>query len=234
MLNCDNISSGLQGGNILHGAVMGALAAGQGQVLGRYGGRMRTGARLAVVVVVGGTVAELGGGKFANGAMTAAFAFLFNESMHERLNFKMIKKIYSIYRRSFNKAPTPHKLYELLGGQIQQIAAAQPENFANGCAARLSYAMNLAGIDIPEITGQTIKGSYGLNYFIRASDMSNYLNHQFGEFMIVKPGYKLFNGLFYQTGHSVAVSGHIDVMYKGKVGYELNQNLPVYYWYNNP
>ena len=43
------VISGQQGGNILHGAMMGALAAGQGQVLGRYGGRMRTGARLAVV-----------------------------------------------------------------------------------------------------------------------------------------------------------------------------------------
>ena len=80
------VMSGLQGGNILHGAMMGALAAGQGQVLGRYGGRMRTGARLAVVAVVGGTVAELGGGKFANGAMTAAFAFLFNDNSHDKNN----------------------------------------------------------------------------------------------------------------------------------------------------
>lgn len=43
------VMSGLQGGNIMHGAMMGALATGQGQALGRYGGRMRTGARLAVV-----------------------------------------------------------------------------------------------------------------------------------------------------------------------------------------
>ena len=67
-------------------AVMGALAAGQGQVLGRYGGRMRTGARLAVVAELGGTVAELGGGKFANGAMTAAFAFLFSDNSHDKNN----------------------------------------------------------------------------------------------------------------------------------------------------
>ncbi len=80
------VMSGLQGGNILHGAVMGALAAGQGQVLGRYGGRMRTGARLAVVAELGGTVAELGGGKFANGAMTAAFAFLFSDNSHDKNN----------------------------------------------------------------------------------------------------------------------------------------------------
>ena len=43
------VMSGLQGGNIMHGAMMGTLATGQGQALGRYGGRMRTGARLAVV-----------------------------------------------------------------------------------------------------------------------------------------------------------------------------------------
>ena len=95
--------SGLQGGNILHGAMMGALVAGQGQVLSRYGGRMRTGARLAVVAVVGGTVAELGGGKFANGAMTAAFAFLFNESMHGFNNQKVVEYNKELVRKRLHR-----------------------------------------------------------------------------------------------------------------------------------
>jgi hypothetical protein len=34
-------------------------------------------------VVLGGTAAELGGGKFANGASTAAFGYLFNHCAHD-------------------------------------------------------------------------------------------------------------------------------------------------------
>ncbi len=33
--------------------------------------------------VVGGTISVIGGGKFANGAQTGAFRYLFNESMHD-------------------------------------------------------------------------------------------------------------------------------------------------------
>jgi hypothetical protein len=33
--------------------------------------------------VLGGTVSEIGGGKFANGAITAAFSMMFNEMMHD-------------------------------------------------------------------------------------------------------------------------------------------------------
>jgi hypothetical protein len=38
--------------------------------------------RIAASAVVGGTAAELGGGKFANGAVTAAFLRLYNEEQH--------------------------------------------------------------------------------------------------------------------------------------------------------
>jgi hypothetical protein len=37
---------------------------------------------LAGTAVVGGTASVLGGGKFANGALTASFGYLFNELMH--------------------------------------------------------------------------------------------------------------------------------------------------------
>jgi hypothetical protein len=33
--------------------------------------------------VIGGTISVVGGGKFANGAQTGAFRYLFNESMHD-------------------------------------------------------------------------------------------------------------------------------------------------------
>ncbi len=39
---------------------------------------------LAASAIVGGTVSEIGGGKFANGAMTASFVFLFSEGVSPR------------------------------------------------------------------------------------------------------------------------------------------------------
>lgn len=40
---------------------------------------------VAIHAVVGGTAAELGGGKFANGAQTGAFSYLFNECLHTNM-----------------------------------------------------------------------------------------------------------------------------------------------------
>jgi len=80
----DGFMEGVQGGNVLHGAMMGLLSAGTGEGLMALGGSLKTGAKLAVQSVVGGTLSELGGGNFANGAITAAFSFLFNHTYHQR------------------------------------------------------------------------------------------------------------------------------------------------------
>ncbi len=50
------------------------------------GGSLKTGAKLAVQSVIGGTLSELGGGNFANSAITAAFSFMFNDVMHDNGN----------------------------------------------------------------------------------------------------------------------------------------------------
>ena len=85
----DNAGIGIQGGNVLHGSLMGLAVCGGGEaMLGvsrRWqGARGLDAAQLGIMAVVGGTIAELGGGNFANGAMTAAFAFLFNDLRHIR------------------------------------------------------------------------------------------------------------------------------------------------------
>ena len=76
---------GVQGGNILHGAVVGLISAGNGELMAAYGGSLKAGGQLAVQCVVGGTISELGGGNFANGAVTAAFAFMFNHLKHDMM-----------------------------------------------------------------------------------------------------------------------------------------------------
>ena len=72
----------LQGGNILHGAVVGLVSAAGGELMAAYGGSLKASDQLAVQCVVGGTISELGGGNFANGAVTAAFALMFNHLKH--------------------------------------------------------------------------------------------------------------------------------------------------------
>ncbi|SMN14160.1 hypothetical protein BHECKSOX2_1557 [Bathymodiolus heckerae thiotrophic gill symbiont] len=63
----------------------GFLAGSVGSYLGSSGNAVNTSELVANTItdaVVGGTVSVIGGGKFANGAQTGAFRYLFNESMH--------------------------------------------------------------------------------------------------------------------------------------------------------
>ena len=55
------------------------------------GGSLKTGMKVALQSVIGGTLSELGGGNFANGAITAAFSFLFNHLKHFKNSFLNIK-----------------------------------------------------------------------------------------------------------------------------------------------
>ena len=57
---------------------------GSGEGLMAWGGSLKTGAKLAVQSVIGGTLSELGGGNFANGAITAAFSSVHSHPMHAR------------------------------------------------------------------------------------------------------------------------------------------------------
>ena len=53
-----------------------------------------------MVAVAGGTASVLGGGKFTNGAMSAAFVFMFNEmagpTREKTMALKALKKIYNL------------------------------------------------------------------------------------------------------------------------------------------
>ena len=48
--------------------------------------------RTVIMAVVGGTFSVLGGGKFSNGAMAAAFVHMFNAELTEKLILKMVKR----------------------------------------------------------------------------------------------------------------------------------------------
>lgn len=73
---------GIQGGNMLHGFMMGAVSKAGGAALDAGTDRMGWAGKMAANSIFAGTVDELGGGKFANGAITGAFTYLFNEKVH--------------------------------------------------------------------------------------------------------------------------------------------------------
>jgi len=70
----------ISGGNFQDGFIGGLV----GTIAGGYMGQGGVGwaGRTAIAATAGGLIAELGGGKFANGALSAAFVYLFRESMH--------------------------------------------------------------------------------------------------------------------------------------------------------
>lgn len=73
---------GAQGGNILHGFMMGVVSGVGGNVINST--TMHKTQKLMGASIISGTIDELGGGKFSNGAITGAFSFLFNDYMHLR------------------------------------------------------------------------------------------------------------------------------------------------------
>jgi RHS repeat-associated protein len=74
---------GIRGGNMKHGFISGLVSSAGGAAISKYGSGIGAAGKVAANAVLSGTVAELGGGKFANGAITGAYAMLFNDLMHE-------------------------------------------------------------------------------------------------------------------------------------------------------
>ena len=74
---------GLQGGNVLHGFMMGATSSLGGSFIDNNLESLGKVGEVAANSILSGTVDEIGGGKFANGAITGAFTIMFNDMMHK-------------------------------------------------------------------------------------------------------------------------------------------------------
>lgn len=53
----------------------------------KYGDNLSSASKVAANAMLGGIVSEIGGGKFACGAMMGAFTMMYNELMHEQSFF---------------------------------------------------------------------------------------------------------------------------------------------------
>lgn len=83
---------GIQGGHFEHGLLMGLTSSTGGELISRYGSNLPYAGQIAANATLGGLVSELGGGKFANGAMTAAYTMMYNELMHPSVK-RVLKNI---------------------------------------------------------------------------------------------------------------------------------------------
>ena len=204
----------LQGGHFEHGLLVGAVSAGGAEALSAYGSNMSNASMIACEAALGGVVSELGGGKFANGAMTAAFQMMYNYYMHRGPNYKQLGAIDRVYRKSLSDYPTPAEFYRSIG---------LPE-YTNACAARMCYALQESGVlIIPAVAGQTRRGSDGRNYFMFAKDLRAYFVKKWGRPRVydhlVNPKVRILNGVVSQSCFGNGVTGHAEYFYNGHDGH---------------
>lgn len=220
---------GAQGGNIMHGLYMGAVSALSNKALqSKKMDNASEAVKIAASAILGGSVDEIGGGKFANGATTAAFSMIFNEIMHSKQhvwhrNMKIIFKNYKAIVDNFDAA----SFYDFLGGPLGDWAKTSPNNFINTCAAKLSYALNYSGYKIKPHTPNTYLAGDGNWYFINAKDMNSYLEQNFIKINEGINRTQVKNAITFQTGFKHGVSGHLDVFYRRKSASGAYYNVPV-------
>lgn len=217
---------GVQGGNMFHGFMMGAVSwAGAHYVNNQHDEWGYTG-KLISNAILSGTIEEVGGGKFANGAVTGAFAFMFNHRMHKLELFEsLVKKIYeeAVMLHDAYKGMSS-AFYESLGGDFPALLEG-PYDMSNTCAAKLSEAMRLAGIKIPNGGKNTVKGAWGY-YYANAKKMSTFFKEHFKNPGIsIKYNEYVNYGIVYQDGGFRNASGHVDVIFKGHVAGTSNGHL---------
>jgi RHS repeat-associated protein len=115
---------GIQGGNAVHGMMMGAVSGAGGHYIDKYSDTLGKAGEIAASAVLGGTVDELGGGKFANGAITSAFSTMFNDMMHPQSGDDDItpqidlenNQTFQLYNYEKPLEPVYPEFYFLLGG----------------------------------------------------------------------------------------------------------------------
>jgi hypothetical protein len=133
-------------------------------------------------------------------------------------------------------------IYNLVGGDVLQAREDYPVRTNNTCALKVSIALNGAGIDIPNLPGQTLQGEDGSYYFLNARALAEWMKKTFTDYEEYNSTeynnpdiHTLLNG---QTGIIISIyesgeaSGHADI-YTGS-GCASNSNCAVggtvYWW----
>lgn len=75
---------------------------------------------------------------------------------------------------------TSAQLYGVVGGAVAQAQKDYPVETQNGCALKVSRALNYSGVVIPNIPGKTLKGADNKNYFLNAKALNAWMRKTFG------------------------------------------------------
>ncbi len=183
-------SNAAMGGKFQDGFVSAAVSAAAADVGAlSFGGSdsLSVAGRTAMAGIVGGTASAIGGGKFANGAYTAAFQHLLNAEAPEQLDKLLAPN---------KKLPTNSDLMNAtakFAGNDEAKSSIPPDIMAHikrgtgPCATLISGALNLiSGHGIRSSAAfQTNLGSDGNRYIISAQKMSEYFSARYGRGFLV-------------------------------------------------
>lgn len=81
----------------------------------------------------------------------------------------------------------PYLSYQQVGGYAYKLHVENPNDYANACALRISWAFNYGGYKIPSGTIFTdrniyrVKGEDGLPYILRVEDIIFFIKNKWGE-----------------------------------------------------
>ncbi|WP_277948949.1 T6SS effector amidase Tae4 family protein, partial [Pseudoalteromonas piscicida] len=138
--------------------------------------------RTVIAGIVGGTASKISGGKFGNGAATAAMAQLFNQ---ETSNYKNVTA-QRPYSEDFWEEYLNYDDYdtaaawETVGGSLDDGYGP----YSNSCATRVSHGLNQSGAPIPRgAPGANLNfggDNGGLRYILSARQLEVYLADAWG------------------------------------------------------
>lgn len=192
---------GIRGGNMKHGLLAGATSVIGGATIEKYGSQLGKGGEVAANAIISGTAAELGGGKFANGAITGAFEKLFNDFMH---------------------TDPPQKDNEVLVvGQVDEVGW-----LATAAPVALTLSAADGPLPIGEVAGLAVLGVAAIHDLTEKKYLTYILTNDLGQVYVGRTsGYgdpeAIMMKRFYSHGRKLEGFGHpvIDRVAKGPAGY---------------
>ncbi len=123
-----------QGGKFEHGFLSGFVSSLGGSAMQSYGGNMTFTEKTAIAAVIGGTAEALGGGKFANGAVTGAFVMAYNHLMEPQTRpgrSPLTKEQLEVLKEKIKMATFKHRAsWANYDGQTMDSAPYWEESFA--------------------------------------------------------------------------------------------------------
>lgn len=217
---------GIQGGNVIHGFMMGAVSSSGGHLIHNNLNSLGKVGEISANAVLSGTVSEIGGGKFANGAITGAFSIMFNDMMHSLQQKAQVKKL-------LREFPEFKVLWENYPRDINgKHAHPSSDPYNNQCAIRLAYALKKSGINFSNYDMGPVTSE---GYPRGAKSLADWIWREFGKptkfyndtYDFIKNNSK--TGIFFLDGPN-GFADHIDIWNGKKSGSGIYKSIKVWFW----